>query len=113
MGRYGADVVIKGQSGREYVFELWELDSYWAEVPAVYFFTRKFYNEVGMGTYPIIHIGETPDLRDCFSNNQAIESFQDEGARLICVLREVNPVVREQIAEDIYPLNRWPGSNHK
>lgn len=101
MARYGADILIKGQSGQEYIFELWEIDSYWAKVPAVYVFTRKHYNKKGMGVYPVIFCGETANLRECLSNNQIIEFYKKEGARLLCIRRETSSAIREEIATDI------------
>lgn len=101
MARYGANVTYQGLSGKTYTFELWELDSAWAKVPAVFIATKKDYNPRGEGVYPILGCGETSDMRDFFSDKLTIKQLKESGAKMVCVRRETNRQIREKVKEDI------------
>ena len=110
MGRYGADVKFMGSSGNAYDFELWEINSRWTEVPAVFIASKKEYDH-GQTRFLMLGCAETSNLREYLSNERILEQLKASGAKLICVLREGNRRTRQMIQADIrkyYSQRRHP-----
>ena len=80
-------VTFVGKSGDQYHFQVWSLETRFKSVAAVYFVTKRAYDN---GTYrrachDAIYIGETEDLSGSLAAEAQLQRYRKFGANCICV----------------------------
>jgi hypothetical protein len=80
-------VTFVGTSGERYHFQVWSLDARFKSIAAVYFVTKRAYDN---GTYRRachdgIYIGQTEDLSGALADVGQLERFRKYGANCVCV----------------------------
>ena len=80
-------ITFVGKSGEQYRFEVWSLEARFKPVAAVYFVTKRSYDN---GTYRRachdgIYIGQTEDLSGSLAAEPQIERYRKYGANCVCV----------------------------
>jgi hypothetical protein len=80
-------VTFVGKSGERYHFQVWSLEARFKPVAAVYFVTKRAYDN---GTYHRachdgIYIGQTGDLSGALADEGQLERFRKYGANCVCV----------------------------
>lgn len=80
-------VTFVGKSGERYHFQAWSLEAKFRSIAAVYFVTKRAYDN---GTYRRachdgIFIGQTGDLSGALADGGQLERFRKYGANCICV----------------------------
>ncbi len=93
-------LVLKGKSGNSYTFKVYDINSNWNSVAAVYSVTRATSNE-GKISHHIIYIGQTNDLKERFQNHHKQYCFDSNHANRLCVLIENNVNKRLYIESDL------------
>ena len=86
MATYGG-ITFAGKSGEKYYFHAWPLETRFKSVGAVYFVTKRSFNNK---TYRIaghegIYIGQTENLSDPVATPLRTERFMKHGANCVCV----------------------------
>ena len=86
MATYGG-ITFTGKSGEKYYFHAWPLETKFKSVAAVYFVTKRTFNNK---TYRIaghesIYIGQTGNLTDPFATHAQLGCFRKHGANCVCV----------------------------
>ena len=84
--RHGS-VTFGGKSGEKYHFQVWPLDTRFKSVSAVYFVTRRTYENstYRRACHDGIYIGQTENLSDSIAAHPQLERFRKYGANCICV----------------------------
>ena len=84
--RHGS-VTFGGKSGEKYHFQVWPLDTRFKSVSAVYFVTKRTYenNTYRRACHDGIYIGQTENLSDSIAAHPQLERFRKYGANCICV----------------------------
>jgi hypothetical protein len=80
-------VTFVGKSGERYHFQAWSLEARFKPIAAVYFVTKRAYDN---GTYRRachdgIYIGQTGDLSGALADEGQLERFRKYGANCVCV----------------------------
>jgi hypothetical protein len=80
-------VTFVGKSGERYHFQAWSLQAGFKSIAAVYFVTKRAYDN---GTYHRashdgIYIGQTTDLSGALAAEGQLDRFRKYGANCVCV----------------------------
>jgi len=80
-------VNFAGKSGERYHFQAWSLEARFKPIAAVYFVTKRAYDN---GTYHRashdgIYIGQTADLSGALAAEGQLDRFRKYGANCVCV----------------------------
>jgi hypothetical protein len=81
------NVNFAGKSGERYHFQAWSLEARFKSIAAVYFVTKRAYDN---GTYHRashdgIYIGQTADLSGALAAEGQLDRFRKYGANCVCV----------------------------
>jgi len=84
------NLTLTGKSGKQYVFEVWPINTAFNAVAAVYAVTKAVQNAKGGRTHTVIYIGQTDNLKERFANHHKADCFANHGANCICTHRDDN-----------------------
>ena len=81
------NVIFVGKSGERYHFQVWPLDARFKSVAAVYFVTKRAYDNstYRRACHDAIYIGQTENLSSSLADEAQLERFRKFGANCICV----------------------------
>jgi len=94
-------VSFTGRSGREYNFRIYLWEHPFKALPAVYVITERVVEPNSAPTFSPVHVGQTEDLSQIFSNHEKQECFQVYLANTIAVLPEADASERARIEQDL------------
>jgi hypothetical protein len=100
--RHGS-VVFGGKSGEKYRFQVWPLETRFKSVGAVYFVTRRAYenNTYRRACHDGIYLGQTDNLADSLAAHPQLEHFRNHGANCICVYLLADEERRIAVEQDL------------
>jgi hypothetical protein len=80
-------VTFVGKSGQRYHFQAWSLEARFKSVAAVYFVTKRAYDNstYHRACHDVIYIGQTADLSGALAAEGQLERFRKYGANCVCV----------------------------
>ena len=80
-------VIFGGKSGERYHFQVWPLETRFKSVAAVYFVTKRAYDNstYRRACHDGIYIGQTEDLSGSLAAEAQLERFRKFGANCVCV----------------------------
>lgn len=93
-------ITYKGVSGKEYTFDVFDLNSTWNEVAAIYLVTHA-YSEGSKIMHNAIYVGQTDNLKQRFADHHKQPCFNSKNANRLCVIRENNEAVRLVAENDL------------
>lgn len=101
-------VTFVGTSGERYHFQAWSLDARFKSIAAVYFVTKRAYDN---GTYRRashdgIYIGQTEDLSGALADAGQLERFRKYGANCVCVHVIADEARRIAVERDLLDAHR-------
>lgn len=96
-------VTFSGKSGEPYHFQAWPLDAKFKPVPAVYFVTKRAYDNKTFrrASHDSIYIGQTDDLSSVLVAAGPLERFRKFGANCVCVHQSPDVTRRSFIVQDL------------
>jgi hypothetical protein len=103
MANYGG-VTFTGKSGEKYYFHAWPLGTRFKSVGAVYFVTKRVFNNTTYGrraSHEGVYIGQTGNLNDPFSTQSQLGCFKKHGADCVCVYMVPDEQRRLVVARDL------------
>ncbi len=89
---------------KEYIFDVYYLDSLLGGIPAVYIVTRAEPNRSGGYTQYPIYIGQTDNLKAQMAAHEKGPCFAKNQANRLCVLMVKDEKSRKAIAADLLAL---------
>ncbi len=103
-------VTFSGNSGESYHFQVWSLDAKFRPVPAVYFITKRAYDNKTFrrACHDSIYIGQSDDLAGALVASSTLERFRRFGANCVCVYQHADDVRRSFVVQDlldVYPTH--------
>lgn len=100
--RHGS-VSFGGKSGEKYPFQVWPLETRFKSVAAVYFVTRRAFedNTYRRACHDGIYIGQTDNLADILTAHPQLERFRKYGANCLCVHLVADEARRIAIEQDL------------
>lgn len=88
---------FKGNSGMEYSFDVYPIETTWRDgVAAVYFVTRRYQKDDGKYYHEELYVGQTADLRTRHASHHRQGCFDRHNANCLCILQE--PVEQQRLA---------------
>jgi hypothetical protein len=103
-----ADLIVEGESGTKYKFEVYSRETTFNHVSAVYLLTKRTQKSDGTGTHEFLYVGETGDLGTRFDDHHKQDCFDRKGANCICVHRDGNEKSRLATESDLLAARNWP-----
>jgi hypothetical protein len=91
---------FRGQSGRVYLFDLYDVSTTWGPVPAVYIAACIPKSPKSDELCKVIYVGQTNNLKLAFWSWR-FQRFLDLDANRICVLVEKDEAMRLEIERDL------------
>lgn len=91
---------LKGESGKEYSFEIYSLDNDFKEVGGIYMFTKRTKSGDNYSHYNK-YIGKTNDLSTRFDNHHKEECIENNKANCICIMLVDSEDDRTEIETDL------------
>jgi hypothetical protein len=81
------DITFSGKSGEKYRFQAWSLETRFKAVAAVYFVTKRAFDNTtyNRACHDNIYIGQTANLADPFGTEAQFECFRKHGANCVCI----------------------------
>jgi len=101
-------ITFYGASGKAYVFDIYDLNSSWNEVPAIYVVTRAHSDADGTIRHAAIYIGQTDNLKQRFSNHHKQSCFNLNRANRLCIIVENSEAARLNAETDLIRGNKTP-----
>jgi len=106
-------VTFVGKSGERYHFQAWSLEARFKPIAAVYFVTKRAYDN---GTYRRachdgIYIGQTEDLSGALAAEGQLERFRKYGANCVCVHVIADEARRIAVERDLLDAHRTHCNN--
>jgi len=102
------DLVLAGQSGREYRFRVYPWTHDLKPLPAVYVVTERVVEPNHPPRYSPVFIGVTDDLSLVFENHAKSECFEVYYANTVAVLPIQDIRLRRQIVHDLFSAHSPP-----
>lgn len=99
MERLGT-VVFRGVSGKDYTFDVHDLNGQLGEAAAIYVVTHAYSNG-GKIMHAPIYVGQTDNLRQRFAGHHKQACFNSKNANRLCVIKEVNATARTNAETDL------------
>jgi predicted GIY-YIG superfamily endonuclease len=96
-----ATLTLSGKSGDKYDFNVYQFDTSFKQVAAVYAVTKRYKKQDGSHTHTIIYIGQTDNLSERFDDHHKAECFSRNNANCICVHKETSEKERLRIESDL------------
>lgn len=108
-------VTLRGQSGKEYTFELYgfgdfdDLKSMDKEMPVLYLFSQRYANN-GAYLHNYLYLGETGDLSTRFSGHHKEAELRQHNANCIGLCTQVpeDDTSRKALEEDLLGAIKFP-----
>jgi hypothetical protein len=103
MATYG-NITFRGKSGEKYYFQAWPLATRFRSVGAVYFVTKRAFNDQTYrrrACHEAIFIGQTGNLADPFGTQLQLGCFNKHGANCVCVYLDANEERRLAAEQDL------------
>lgn len=102
MAKY-AGITFSGKSGEKYYFQPWPLETRFKSVAAVYFVTKRSFenNTYRRACHDGIYIGQTENLADPFSTQLHFDCFRKHGANCVCVYLVADEERRIAVEQDL------------
>jgi len=96
-------VTFGGKSGEKYHFQVWPLDTRFKSISAVYFVTKRTYENstYRRACHDGIYIGQTENLADSIAAHPQLEHFRKYGANCICVYLLADEERRIAVEQDL------------
>lgn len=105
-------LVLKGQSGKEYKFEVYDKNTEWGDsFSCVYFISRREVKPDGKGTHHHIYVGETEDLKRRLANHHKQACFNKHKYNSISVRQENMANLKLSIEQDLVDAINPPGND--
>lgn len=104
-------ITLKGKSGKEYKFEIYNFKSSWSEVAVIYVVTYAEEKQDGGHTHSILYVGQTDNLKERFENHHKQDCFDRNKANRLCLLLESNEKTRVSIEADLIDRISPPCNN--
>lgn len=108
---------LKGSSGKEYIFDLYEFDYFpnlgesFNAISALYLFTSRYWDGESY-KHELIYLGETSDLSKRFASHHKEDGIMSYGANCIGIFAFVGPEFQRKAAErDILNTYDFPCNN--
>lgn len=103
-------VSFGGKSGEKYPFQVWPLDTRFKSVAAVYFVTRRAYedNTYRRASHEGIYIGQTDNLAGSLDAHPQLERFRKLGANCLCVYLVADEARRIAVEQDLLAAHNTP-----
>jgi hypothetical protein len=97
------NVTFVGKSGEHYHFQVWSLEARFKSVAAVYFVTKRAYDNstYHRACHDGIYIGQTGDLSGSLAAEGQLERFRKHGANCVCVHVLADEERRSAIERDL------------
>jgi hypothetical protein len=107
MANYGG-ITFNGKSGEKYYFKAWPLQTRFNPLGAVYFVTRRVFNDktYRRASHESIYIGQTTDLTNPFATQSQLGCFEKHGANCVCLYIDDNEERRIVITQDLMAAHR-------
>jgi hypothetical protein len=102
MATYGG-ITFTGKSGEKYFFHAWPLETQFKSVAAVYYVTKRTFNNktYRIASHEGIYIGQTASLTEPFASQTQLDRFRKHGANCVCVHLIANEERRQMVARDM------------
>ena len=101
-------VTFVGKSGELYHFQVWSLDARFKSVAAVYFVTKRAYDNstYRRACHDGIFIGQTENLSGSLAAGAQLERFRKFGANCVCVYPLAAEERRIAVEQDLLAAHR-------
>ena len=101
------NVTFVGKSGERYHFQAWSLDAKFKSIAAVYFVTKRAYDNstYRRACHDGIFIGQTGDLSGALTDAGQLERFRKYGANCVCVYALADDARRIAVERDLLDVN--------
>ncbi|HET9663041.1 MAG TPA: hypothetical protein VFP00_02350 [Burkholderiales bacterium] len=96
-------VIFSGKSGEDFHFQVWPLGTRFKALGAVYFVTRRAYDNstYRRACHDGIYIGHTENLAEALAAHSQAERFKKFGANCVCVLPLADEGRRIAVEQDL------------
>ena len=97
------NVIFVGKSGERYPFQVWPLEARFKSVAAVYFVTKRAYDNstYRRACHDAIYIGQTENLSSALADEAQLERFRKFGANCVCVYLLADEGRRIAVEQDL------------
>jgi hypothetical protein len=104
--RHGS-VTFGGKSGEKYHFQVWPLGTRFKSLAAVYFVTKRAYDNstYRRACHDGIYIGQTENLADALAVEAQLQRFRKFGANCVCVHVLADEARRVAVEQDLLAVN--------
>jgi len=101
-------ITFNGKSGEKYYFKAWPLKTRFNPLGAVYFVTKRGFNDktYRRASHESIYIGETTDLTSPLAPPPQLACFEKHGANCICVYVDASEERRLAVVQDLLAAHR-------
>jgi hypothetical protein len=101
------NVTFVGKSGERYHFQAWDLEAKFKSIAAVYFVTRRAYDNstYRRACHDGIFIGQTGDLSSALADEGQIQRFRKYGANCVCVHVVADEARRIAVERDLLDVH--------
>jgi hypothetical protein len=108
MSRKYGDIMLNGKSGHRYCFQAWPFGTRFRPLGAVYFVTKRVYNNKNYrrACHEVIYIGETSSMAEPLASPFQLDAFEKRGANCVCVFASTDEAQRKTMVEDLVAAHR-------
>jgi len=92
---------LKGKSGTEFTFYIYDLNTTFKSVGGIYAFTKRTQNSNGTWNHTILYIGKTEDFSTRFTNHHKANCYLNKGADRLCIRQVDTESEREKMEKDL------------
>ena len=85
MAKLNATLTLEGKSGKSYKFKLFDENTKFKSISAVYLFTKRAENDNGGFSHKYVYIGQAKDLSQRFDNHHKAKCIANNKANCIGV----------------------------
>jgi hypothetical protein len=96
---------ISGQSGTQYRFDAYPINTVWTPTSGVYIITHRDTSAQSVTEHICLKVGHLQNLQQMAD---PIVTWEGHRANCICLLEEKSEKRREQIMADIAAVNKFP-----
>ena len=98
-------ITLVGKSGTPYIFEIYNLNTVFNPVSAVYAFTRAEPSTSGIPYHTVLYVGQTGDLKSRIATHEKLQCVLSRGGNRICVRATPFEQDRLNIEKDLCQSN--------
>lgn len=108
------NITFGGKSGEKYLFQVWPFETRFKPVAAVYFVTKRAYDNstYRRASHDGIYIGHTADLSAVLASESLRDRFKRFGANCICVHVLADEARRISIEQDLLAMHSTHCNHH-